>query len=203
MNNITESGLLNQNTVYVVGSGPNGVTAYGEIPEGSTVIACNMTIMAPIPATIWICEDASIPVKDWFRESIKRKDIVKVFSDSIRKVADSDYGFNHCGTWEGGNPKYIKGITYGGGTVACRTVQLAAMSGAGRIILIGVDMKGIKYFDGSSNNGEFKSTKINTWTNTRKFDEIICWLSRYTRANIYTLTQTELKEPIMLKSRDI
>lgn len=194
MDDITETNLLNRDIVYVVGPGPNGVAAYNKIPKDSMVIACNMAIMAPIPTKIWICEDSSIPTKNWFKTSLNRNDVVRVFSDSISKIAHSDYGFYHRGIWKRGeDPEYIKGETFGGASVSCRAVQFAAMSGASKIALVGVDMSGMKYFDGSMNKMHRDG---GIWDVAQAFDEIIRWLARNTPSKIYTLTETMLREPM-------
>ena len=195
-NDITKSGLLNRPVVYIVGSGHNGVEAYGKLPEGGCVIACNRAVLAPIPATIWICEDAGIPSQEWFPEALSKK-VVRIFSDSIAKRYPSDYQFRHHGIWKG-KPAPVNGSTFGGGTVACRAVQLSVMSGAKTIILCGVDMSGNLYFDGQENKCQVELRSKGAWKESKNFDEIIRWLRKSFDFEIFTLSVTSLKEPVIM-----
>lgn len=203
MKDIIISGLLNKPIVYIVGSGPNGIEAYNKIPESARVIACNMAITAPIPTKFWICEDGSIPSKKWFHEAYKKYDVIKIFSNAIRKITHADYGFIHKRIWQENNPKYIKGITYGGATVACRALQIAAMSGASKIILVGVDMSGSLYFDGTEGDCQAEIRRRGLWMQAKAFDQIIRWIERNTNARVFSLTKTALQAPELIDSRDL
>jgi len=189
---ITDTDLLRHETVYIVGSGPNGKEYYDSIPKGSIVMVCNKAIMTPIDAKFWICEDSSIPNNQWFHDNLDR-DVLKIFSDSIAAEHPADYGFRHKSIWKFNNPDFCHGSTYGGATVCCRATQLCAMSGAKNIILIGVDMSGNYHFDGSEGDCQIEIRRKGRWLQTKAFDDILIWLKNNLGCRIVSMSETELK----------
>ena len=72
------------------------------------------------------------------------------------------------------------------------------MRGATKIILVGVDMSGSLYFDGTEGDCQKEIRRNGIWTQAERFDQIIKWIKSNTDIEIFTLSKTALKEPIRI-----
>jgi hypothetical protein len=197
-------------TVYVVASGPNGEPHWHKIPHGAFVIVVNRAINIPdIPKTWWICEDDTLPDQKWFgiayagnHAAASPIPFVTKQGGRIDDEYFSDYIFMHTAIWDtaikrlGREPDWNAPNTYGGATVACRAVQIAALRGAREIILVGVDMAGSFHFDGDEGECEREIRRRGEWQQAERFDKILEWIIRKTGIEIFTLSETKLAVPI-------
>ena len=173
---ILHAGDFLKGDVYIVGTGPNGRKHYNEIPHDAKVIVVNAAInVMGIPKMLWMCEDSTLPTQTWFQDAVARKGYTDeldnrycptlVFADKkeMNRFGTPFY-FTNDGFIKGrGNPhgKIIMGKTFGGGTIACRAMQIAIQLGATRIILCGIDMHGSVYFDETKVAAQFKALRDN------------------------------------------
>jgi len=184
-------------TVYVIGTGPNGKEHYGRIPFDAWTIGVNKAIQLQsndavahssdirermavakaaspdkpcVPLSIWLCADTTLPKQKWFTDEVdtvigcefpldNNLNPTPVFSTSpSRDVAltqlypNVPYFFHHGYTLRA-DPKFapLEGMLRAGGNIGMQAVQLAYWKGAKRIILVGFDMTGSTYFDGTEN----------------------------------------------------
>ena len=173
---ILHAGDFLKGDVYIVGTGPKGCGHYGEIPHDAKVIVVNAAInIMGIPKMLWMCEDSTLPTQEWFQQAVARKGYgddldnrycpTLIFADKKEMNRyETPFFFVNDGFIRGrGNPhgKIIMGKTFGGGTIACRAMQIAVQLGATRIILCGIDMFGAQYFDKSKVADQFKTTRDN------------------------------------------
>ena len=184
-------------TVYIIGTGPNGREHYGRIPFDAWTIGVNKAIQLQsndavvhspdirermeaakaanpdkpcIPISIWLCADTTLPTQEWFQQEAKvtiacefpldnNLNPTPVFSTSptdgkalTHLYPDAPYYFPHGRTLRESPPfAPEEGVLRSGGSISAQAIQLAYWLGAKRIVLVGVDMTGDKYFDETEN----------------------------------------------------
>ena len=156
-------------TVYVLATGPNGNDHYKRIPDDAWVIGVNKAIEIYFrnrtPTSIWLCADGTLPEQEWFTKTVNGIiQNVAALSDNhiatpcfdsgalLKTYPDAPYYFTHGHTLRE-SPKFqpIEGVLRAGGSISGQAMQLAYWLGAKRIVLVGVDMTGSKYFDDTEN----------------------------------------------------
>lgn len=154
-------------TAYVIGTGPNGLEHYDRIPKDVWTIGVNKAIQLwpEIPVSIWLCADGTLPQQEWFQENVhtfirmdsqlNRNDLpTPCFSTGVllNMYTDVPYYFTH-GRSLRESPKHTstEGVLRPGGSIGAQAVQLAYLLGAKRIVLVGCDMVGRGYFNGTKN----------------------------------------------------
>jgi len=202
---ILKSGLsLREETVYVLGSGPNGIPHYESIPRDAFVIAVNQAIeIQGINKSIWLCADGMLPEKEWFQRNAKEllaannplEDVTlptPVFSEGVllNSYPEVPYHFMHGRTLVKQPWGCEEGVLRGGATIGSQAVQLAYLLGCRNIILCGIDMHGEKYFNGSDTDN-VQTMKSKTWAAATWFNILIKWL-RENSCIIESVSKTKL-----------
>jgi hypothetical protein len=212
--------------VYIVATGPNGKDYYDKIPPDAYVIAVNKAIMLDptVPKSLWMCEDSTLPDQEWFQnayayysqrdycvEDLSRNpyDPVPVFVDKPNYPA-APFIFPHTGFLGSTlNPNHSLqwGQTWGGCTIACRATQIACLLGARRIILVGVDMFGDQYYDGTTVDEKYADRKDNPWVQKDGFEKLIDWIRENMGIDVVSLSETALENvdvinPIIIEYTD-
>jgi len=214
---ILKSGLRFDGDIYIVGSGPNGKAHYKDIPKDAVVMVVNKAInIADIPKSLWICEDGTLPLQEWFTDAVKRMNTrqfdladlqnpnlaVPVFADcDAMNGFHASYCFSHDGFIAGAaspDGRIDAGKLYGGATIACRALQIAFQLGAKRIFLCGVDMAGDEYFDGTKCDPKYSEREGGgAWTIRKAFDKVIKWVDKNSECEVYSLSKTALTVPLI------
>ena len=155
--------------VYILGTGPNGKPHYDRIPLDAWVIGVNQAIeiylQNGVSMSIWLCADGTLPEQEWFTKVVNGIiQNVAPLSDNhnatpcfdsgklLTMYPDVPYHFKH-GQPLRHSPKFApeEGVLRAGASISGQAIQLAYWLGAKRIILVGVDMAGSTYFDGTDN----------------------------------------------------
>lgn len=201
---IFESGLdIDNRIVTIVGSGPNGAAHFGDIPPDSYKIAVNYSITAPIDFDMWGVVDYRCLQYDWFWESLKSFDGVKVFEENIHEdafVMPETYSVKMGRGLSLNEHQPIKNVIRTRSTVSGSMLQLVyhIAKRPVTVLLCGVDMKGNTYYDGSTNS-DAKNTR---------FCSIHGGFSRMIesmqsdRFRVYTLSPTLLRVPLWEQEDD-
>lgn len=207
--------------VYIVGSGANAEGACERVPpDTDNIIVVNKAIILAFYGSVamyWLCATPALSQLEWFREVMSsyadspaqppRPFIIARYGTLLEAYPDIPYYFNDGPSlWSDANrdaatnsirsvTKYFgctKGLLRGGASAVARGVQLAWFKKAKRCILIGADMKGRVYFDGTVNE-----TKRNTmdnkgyWFELPFFNELIKWVKERDM-DVVSLTETAL-----------
>ena len=215
---------IHNDTVVIVGSGPNGNTNFHKIPDDAYVIACNLAIANPIiKPNAWCVVDPKCFDKHWFIEAQKTFVGDRIFRNNFPE----DY-LNHPNTYtvdrENGlsrktdkfYPEY--GEIKAGGTVCATALQIAYWFGchgvshykdimdkptaewsfklgSPAIRLIGVDMNGKGYFDGSK--GNMPTFKDGRWSVSADIiDAVVQWMIAK-GCDIKSYSPTEIKVEVV------
>lgn len=195
-------------TVFVVGSGPNGKDHFSRIPPNAVTIALNSMITYNRVWDWWLVFDHRIVDMSWWADVRIPRRTKKLFGcrlvnrlatmpkDEYRYI-DPDYYFEYLPDITGkkftpGFPVLIDGLLRGGLTVAGVGIQLAYYGGAEEIVLVGVDMKGGGHFDGFVNEDP---TYKNQWPWAERLNKLCRYLNYDRGINISTMSETALHLP--------
>lgn len=189
--------------IYIVGTGPSGLPFHEDIPMerciGVNKIICGDNI---IPR-YWLCSAPALLKEDWFRELTPRliKFHVKLpFCSPIflhgpltEAYPDVPYFFKSGPSLWGTNdpPGCLPGYLRSGAGVVGRAIQLAYWKKAKRVILVGVDMKGRGYFDGTKNKTKQSIMPDGTWTELPHMNRLIKWCKQH-GMDVVSLSETLL-----------
>lgn len=189
---VFSSGIELPHDVYIVGTGPNGVKHYGEIPADACVIVVNKGIRIPQDmntdwrASYWLCWTSIYRKQAWFENSVLYPTALRIFGYdpkrgeglSLRESCDHSFlGFPSYNPEDNDRRRYpndappglIQGVLRCGGTIAGNALQFAYWFGAKRATLCGVDMRGLIYYDGTSYADYFPQIAADVIT-TKKMD---------------------------------
>ena len=195
--------------VYVLATGPNGKDHYERIPDGAWVIGVNQAIEIK-PVSIWLCADGTLPKQGWFTDIVNG--IIQnaaPLSDShlatpcfstgtlLNAYPDVPYHFVHGYTLRN-SPKFmpIEGLLRAGGSISAQAMQLAFWLGAKRIVLVGVDMAGRTYFDGTVNRNP-RLLPDGTSKHCRMLTGLCQWLKARGTETV-SLSPTALNVPVVV-----
>jgi len=180
---IFKSGFdIHNDTVVIVGSGPNGNTNFHKIPDDAYVIACNLAIANPIiKPNAWCVVDPKCFDKHWFIEAQKTFVGDRIFRHDFPEEMLSKpdtYTVDHENGLSRKTDKFFPefGQIKAGGTVCATALQIAYWFAQTHIIrLIGVDMNGKGYFDGSK--GKMPIFKNGRWSVSADIiDAVVQWM---------------------------
>jgi len=213
--------------VYIVGSGPNaapymtGHTPVKGIPLHSRIVACNKGIFVRAIPDVWLCATPALAQLDWFNTLMRKYAampeslvpmIVGRAGEWLKNYAAFTHQFQPNGSlWSHAkrDPRTNKmtgfhkgfgctdGYLRGGASAVARGAQLAWFKKAKRAILIGADMKGIEYFDGTIN--EFKPRSLDNekqWIELTYFNALIEWMKKRDM-DVVSLTPTALNVEVI------
>ena len=163
-------------TCYIVASGPNGADFHSRVPSDCFTIAVNGAIEADISPDLWMCADLNVRKTDYFAPAYEKHADIACFGTGLSTVYSKQaYTFNYGSMLCNSNSNEIAEFARGATSIAGQAVQAAHRLGAKRIILVGVDMAGIGYFDGSQAQDAVGDSK--NWKPCIKlFNALIKWL---------------------------
>lgn len=187
------------------------------LPIHSKIIACSKGVFSRTCPTVWLCATPALAQCDWFNTWMRKYAanagdckppfIVGRWGEWLKNYAAFTHYFQPgASLWShvkrdpvtnklkdtykgfGCADGYLRG---GAGAVA-RGVQLAWFNEAARCILVGADMTGMKYFDGTINKWKHSSLdKEGNWIELTYFNELIKWV-KARGMDVVSLTETAL-----------
>jgi len=195
--------------VYILAPGWNGRDSYKRIPADAFVIAVNKAVTIPgVHKHIWMAEDMGlVQAHPWFvklankliseNNPLLEPSPTPVFGEGKPTEMFPNVLYSYpSGPSMSMRPKYQINPNYlrGGCSIASKALQLAVIKGVKRVVLVGVDMHGRKYFDGT----ETASTMIkgDKWWCIDKFNAVIDNVKRRHGVSVVSLSPTALKIPV-------
>ena len=167
-----------------------------------------------VPISIWLCADTTLPQQKWFTDVVDT--VIKcdfklgnnlnptpIFSTSpttdialTTLYPDVPYYFEH-GKSLRDKPVFepLKGVLRAGGNIGMQGVQLAYWLGAKRIVLIGFDMAGSSYYDGTENINP-RLMPDGTSKHLRMAQGLCQWLKGQ-GVEVVSLSKTALNVPVV------
>ena len=149
-------------SVYLLGSGPNGINHYSSIPKDSYVMAVNRAVLIPsvLPVSFdidaWVIADHNVIQNSYYSEIRNKFKGIKIFSMEAA-LRDKVFGKDDLPSYTFfQHPRSTRCLTYRTGmddyqmegTVGAVAVQILARKGVKRIILCGFDVSGDIDFQG-------------------------------------------------------
>ena len=185
--------------VYILGSGPNGPEHYNRIPSPHDVefIAVNKAIkIAPLTA-YWLCIAPNLAYQDYFHHIMHEHMDTGVYTPILSARLTLNYPETPYYIIAGppighGDYNHIPGcVRRGAGSVGV-ALQAALQKEAKRCVLVGVDMEGKGYFDGTANEGKRSIHPDGTWTQLTALQGVV----NNCKANgmdVVSMSKTKLK----------
>lgn len=201
--------------VYIIGTGPNGTPYHNRIKPLPNILI-NKAIMIPdIEGLFWFSAAPGFMDTEWCLEAAlcywRRfiKDIpphkvdftgapYPLFSSRIIHQTPVQFEglpvfYFHEGTSFHGGGMGLEPVCLrpGAGSVGA-ALQFLYLTGIRKVVLVGVDMKGIEYFDGTANEEKRSINPDGTWTQLPMLQRLIDYLTE-SGMEITTLSDTMLK----------
>lgn len=190
------------------------------------LIACNKGVLCRVTPTIWLCATPALAQCDWFNKQMRyyasmtkahRKACAPPFitgraGEWLKNYAAFTHHFQPGGSlWSHVKrdpvTNKLKSVYHGFGCAAgylrggagatARGVQLAYFNEAKRCVLIGSDMKGMTYFDGTINKWKHSTLDAKSnWVELTYFDALIKWVKER-GMDVVSLTETALNVEVV------
>ena len=183
--------------VYIIGSGPTAKEGALRMPAIATTIVVNRAVLLEhIKPDYWLCATPALAREQWFQDVMDNSPSVPViarYGDLLEKYPDIPYYF-HPGAslWSEPHMPFgcIEGYLRGGASAPARAMQLAWFKEAARCILVGADMRGDGYFDGTRNEHKHRTMdKDGYWLELPYFQRLIEWVKGRVM-EVFSLTPT-------------
>lgn len=198
-------------TVYILGTGKNGLLHFDRIPKDAWVIGVNQAIdiwlYYNVPVSIWLCADGTLPEQEWFTNKVDyiiergfpltdSANPTTCFSTGVicNAYPATPYYFTHGYTLrEEPKHKPCWGVLRAGGSIGAQALQLAYWKGATRVVLCGIDMAGSKYFNNEENiNPRLRPDGVSK--HHHMFQKLYEWM-RVSGVEVVSLSDTALNIP--------
>ena len=189
---------------YIIAPGWEGRDHYHKVPADAFTIAVNKGIQAPCHHNIWLAEDMGmLKLHPWFEGRVES--LIKLNEPPESYIATPVFGKGkmtkrfprvkyhyESGSMLSSHPEHkpMPGVLRGGATIASKAAQLAFNKGCRHIILVGVDMRGRKYFDGTKTTSTMINDE-NLWWCVHKWKKLLANL-RVMRCKVESLSPTAL-----------
>ena len=144
--------------VLIACPGPGALEGIARIPDNAYIIACNYGVCLPLPhVDEWMVMDEAAPKSAWWESAVQaavRRDASWVWSEDLWQRFSGFAPAPEFLTSQGSALSYLDpfpqfGTLRTNATVAGAALQRAYWGGARDVYLLGVDMAGSGYFDGS------------------------------------------------------
>jgi hypothetical protein len=188
--------------IYIVAPGENGAAHYADLPTDCFTIIVNKACELDLPRRdLWMVSDPTVynykarGVVDWFQHGYDNyKDIACFDSGTLLEYfKDTRYTHEWAGEITSEFLEPIKNKMRGGITISGRAVQMAYWLGAKEIILCGVDMSGMHYFDGTDRGTV--AQHHTAWVRVLPLFQQLCdWLREH-GVSVYSMSETALEVP--------
>ena len=193
--------------VYIVGSGPNGRgyeihrSAHDTNGRVSVSIVINRAMLARIRKDYWLCIASNLLKELWFTNAMHLWPTVRAEKGMCEPILaqgplleaypETPYSVALAKPLGHGDYNSIPGfLRRGAGTVGC-ALQLAYQKQAVRCILVGVDMHGRGYFDGTENVNKRSIHPDGTWTQLPMLQGLIDHLKEQ-GMDVVSMSETKL-----------
>jgi hypothetical protein len=193
---IFESGLMVNDEIVIVAPGYNGRDLYKYINPKKFTIVVNKAIECPVHADLWMACEPLTGRTEWFKKTIGNKiDIACFWSHYLYKqYPDIKYTYEFGPPLTKTSSMCIPGVLRGRATVSAQALQLAYWLGATRIIILGIDLMGNKYFD-NSDAGAARPETAWSWI-LPLFNPLIQWIKAQ-GIDVVSLSETALDVPVV------
>ena len=190
--------------VYIVGTGPNGKEYHWRVPNGALVIALNKALRIwRIPKQYWLCSAPGLLNEDWFEAEAlwvcnKNPAYKAVFLQGplTDTYPDVPLYMPEGLSFHQGPMTVVDGlIRRGAGSCGC-ALQLAYQKQAKRCVLIGIDMKGKGYWDGTVNENKRSIHPNGVWTQLPMLQKLVDWCKAH-GMDVVSMSETELKVEVI------
>ena len=187
--------------VYILGSGPNGVEHYkralGAFPYVLPIIAVNKAIESAPRQAYWLCITQGVLNERYFHwmmhDIINDGGHIPILAQSSLTDAypETPYHVTVAQPIGHGDYNVIPGhIRRGAGTVGA-ALHIAHQKQARRAILIGVDMHGRGYWDGTENKDKGSMHPDGTWTQLTALQGVVDWC-KGNGMDVVSMSETKL-----------
>jgi hypothetical protein len=184
--------------VCVLAPGPWGQPYHRRIPPDHLILAVNKAVLIPdVPIAMAMNCHAD---QDWFPRAWADFPGTWVFGGAaVERARALETGGRLIYTFQPApemldprEMRSIDGVIRYGGTVSGNAIQLAYHFGAREILLCGVDMSGVSYWDGATN---VRPDHGETWDAAPRLEVLIGWMIREKGLRIASLSPTKLRIP--------
>ena len=186
--------------VFILGSGPNGAGHYGNLPNGDVadVIAVNRAVIVAPLFAYWLCITSGVLSERYFHEHMVEhmesgtSDPILAEGRLTEAYPETPYHVTLAHPIGHDSYNVIPGhIRRGAGTVGA-ALHIAHQKQAKRCILIGVDMHGRGYFDGTENKAKGSIHPDGTWTQLTALQRVVDWC-KGNGMDVVSMSETKLK----------
>ena len=181
--------------VFILGSGPNGSEHFER--AASPTIAVNKAIQAVPFNAYWLCITTPLMNEYYFHsvmhDYMNYDQHVPVLAQGRLTEAYPEAPYHVALAHPIGHDSYdvIPGhVRRGAGTVGC-ALQIAHQKQAKRAILIGVDMCGKGYFDGTEDTAKRSIHPDGVWTQRGALQRVVDWC-KGNGMDVVTMSKTQL-----------
>ena len=188
--------------MYIVAPGQNGKDHYDELPDDCFTIIVNKACELDLPRRdLWMVSDPTVynyksrGVVDWFEYGYDTYKHIACFDSGTLLEYFKETKYTHEWAEEIKNEFLppTKNRMRGGITVAGRAVQMAYWLGAKEIVLCGVDLMGMHYFDGTERGSV--AQHHTAWVRILPMFQKLCEWVQEQGVKIYSLSETALDIP--------
>ena len=186
--------------VFILGSGPNGMEHYKR--AASPMIAVNKAIKVVTRNVYWLCITQGVLNERYFHWAmhvhISEGDDVPILAEGRLTEAYPETPYHVTLAHPIGHDSYhvIPGhVRRGAGTVGA-ALQIAHQKQAKRCILIGVDMHGKGYFDGTENTAKSSIHPDGTWTQLTALQRVVDWC-KGNGMDVVSMSETKLNVEVI------
>jgi uncharacterized Rossmann fold enzyme len=205
-NHLDELSLTDR--IYVVAPGKNGAKHYNKLDKDCFTIIVNKACQLDIPRRdLWMVADPTVynlksrGLVDWFAEGYKTCSDIACFDSGTLLEYFKEVKYTH--EWaEEIHTEFIpptENKMRGGITISGRAVQMAYWLGAKEIVLCGVDLSGMHYFD-DTDRGTVAQHHT-AWKRVLPLFQELCKWIQGEGVKIYTISDTALDIPKFKKPR--
>lgn len=188
---IFESGLNVDGEVVVIAPGYNGRKYYDRVDPKKFTIVVNKAIECPVYANLWMGCEPLTGRTEWFKKAINENMNIACFWSHYlyKEYPDIKYTYEFGPPLTRESSMLIPGVLRGRATVSAQAVQLAYWLGAKRIVILGIDLVGNKYFD-DTDAGEARPETAWSWI-LPLFNPMIKWIEGQ-GVEVVSLSETAL-----------
>jgi hypothetical protein len=204
IDNIFQTNYSMPETVYIVATGPNGRDHLAKIPSGAYVIAVNGAVLIPDRISditwrvaAWVVGDWRATEKEYWRTADRTFRGVRIFSDQvidkhpIQGTKSQTYitGLVRTALDDRDHWTPASDAIRPDCTVVGAALDVAYRKGARRTVLVGADMSGDDYYDGTRNPSVDHG---DTWSQRDRLDEQIRWMQDH-GCQVESMSDTRLQ----------
>lgn len=165
------------NSIIVLGSGPKGEQIARNLDTSKYIICTNSNLLLPKKPSIHIVKDKDIPLRPWWKD-VENINCTKVYSRLVPNNIKRDYTFDRSELGKINSQTTISGVA----------LHMAAILGAKKITLCGIDMIGQNNFDRKNVRRPYDLDMVRP-----RVQKLIDYIKDFYGVEFDSLTETTLK----------